>query len=98
MNIDDIDKELGYNYCLVDRFPQCAFVGLLLVLIGLESLRLKVNGGSCVITGSIKMPTKYECKQFIIKKGKTKGDTRVFNDLTYESLDFADKLSRDCNL
>lgn len=98
MNIDDIDKELGYNYCLVDRFPQCAFIGFAPSANWTRVSEAQSKWWSCVITGSIKMPTKYECKQFIFKKGKTKGDTRVFNDLTYESLDFADKLSRDCNL
>ncbi len=30
MNINDIDKELGYNFAIIDRLPQCAFIGFAL--------------------------------------------------------------------
>ena len=92
MNIIDVDKELEYNFAIIDRFPQCAFIGFAPSANWTRVSEAQANWWSRVVTGELKMPNKVETECFLEKHKKTGGDTRNFNDLTYESLEFAESL------
>ena len=92
MNICDIDKELGYNFSIIDKYPQCAFIGFAPSANWTRVAEAQADWWSNVIIKKNEMPDKLEIQKFNEKYKKTKGDTRVFNDLTYESLEFSDYL------
>jgi hypothetical protein len=92
LNINVIDEELGYNFAIIDRFPQCAFIGFAPSANWTRVSEAQANWWSNVVTGKLNMPNKVESESFLKKYKKTGGDTRRFNDLTYESLEFAESL------
>ena len=92
LNINDVDNELGYNFAIINRFPQCAFIGFAPSANWTRVSEAQAKWWSNVITGEITMPDKKENECFLEKHKKTRGDTRRFNDLTYESLEFAESL------
>ena len=89
--IEDINKELGYNYCLAkstEKYPQLAFIGFAPSYNWIMVSEAQAKW----FTTSIKndsFPNIKTTKNFIDEKSKLKNSNQVFNDLTYESLQFA---------
>ena len=89
--IEDINKELGYNYCLpksIEKYPQLAFIGFA----PSYNWVMVSEAQAKWFTQSIKnnsFPNKNTIKKFISEKSKLKNRNQEFNDLTYESLEFS---------
>ena len=89
--IEDINTELGYNYCLpksTEKYPQLAFIGFA----PSYNWVMVSEAQAKWFTQSIKndsFPDIKTTNDFIKEKTKLKNSNQVFNDLTYESLQFA---------
>lgn len=89
--IEDINTELGYNYCLpksTKKYPQLAFIGFA----PSYNWVMVSEAQAKWFTESIKndnFPDIKTTNDFISEKSKLKNSNQVFNDLTYESLQFA---------
>ena len=87
----DINTELGYNYCLpksCEKYPNLAFIGFS----PSYNWTLVSEAQGKWFTTAIQQdqfPTENQQREFIEKGLKNKNSNQVFNDLTYESLDFA---------
>ena len=92
MNIIDIDIELGYNFSLINRIPQCAFIGFAPSANWTRVSEAQANWWSSIISGDLEMPSTKQQTSFVAKYTKLEGDSRRFNDLTYESLEFAENI------
>ena len=89
--VEDINTELGYNYCLpksTEKFPQLAFIGFA----PSYNWVMVSEAQAKWFTESIKndnFPDRNTTQNFIKEKIKLRNSNQVFNDLTYESLEFA---------
>ena len=94
-DIDDIDTKLGYNYCCIDNYPNCAFIGFAPSINWLPVSEAQSSWFSRIIVGEIGFPSNNDNESF--REKHKKRDGRSFNDLTYESLDFSKKLFYNSN-
>ena len=98
LNIENVDKELGYNFCLINSIPRCAFIGFAPSSNWTRVAEAQSKWWMGIVKGSIEIPDNSERILFYKKYLKNERDTREFNDLTYESFEFVETLLKKCNV